>query len=79
MTGLFASSLPTQLLVHPLVRQRSVLVAAMLEYATLPILLLPVKPAGADFASLVAASQSGQSLWGSKSCTTVSTGMASRC
>lgn len=71
------SSLPTQLLVHPLVRQRSVLVAAILEYATLPILLLPVRPAGADFASLVAASQSGESRWGSKCCTAGSTGMGS--
>jgi len=52
-----------QLLVHPVVRQRTAVVAAALEYATLPILLLPVKPAGADFASLLAAAQSGGRGW----------------
>ncbi|PRW59647.1 hypothetical protein C2E21_1834 [Chlorella sorokiniana] len=52
------------LLTHPLVHQRSALVATVLEYATLPILLLPFKPVGADIAALVAASQSGTQLCG---------------
>lgn len=51
-----------QLLVHPLVRRRSGLLAAALEFATLPILLF--KPAGSDISSLVAAAQSGGLLGG---------------
>lgn len=51
-----------QLLVHPLVRRRSGLLAAALEFATLPILLF--KPTGSDISSLVAAAQSGGLLGG---------------
>lgn len=50
-----------QLLVHPLAQERTALVARVLEYATLPILLL--KPSGTVAAPIVAAAQSGLVAW----------------